>query len=121
LHCYCANLREINIFYLCNKKCKSYFDEPRFELIVDDDVVAVAFEAVPETKKIQAGADVMITVFCEFRQFSAKKLVIFSKTNVMIQVSKNSCILYKYRKFFADFFGEKNSKIITSVPAQKSG
>jgi hypothetical protein len=30
------------------------------------------------------GVDVMITIFCDFRQFSAKKLAFFSKTNVKI-------------------------------------
>jgi hypothetical protein len=30
------------------------------------------------------GFDVMITIFCDFRKFSAKKLAFFSKTNVMI-------------------------------------
>jgi hypothetical protein len=32
------------------------------------------------------GVDVMITIFCDFRQFSAKKLAFFSKTNVMIKI-----------------------------------
>jgi hypothetical protein len=32
------------------------------------------------------GADVMITIFCVFRQFSAKKLEFFSKTNVRITI-----------------------------------
>jgi hypothetical protein len=32
------------------------------------------------------GIDVMITIFCDFRQFSAKKLAFFSKTNVMIKI-----------------------------------
>jgi hypothetical protein len=31
------------------------------------------------------GVDVMITIFCDFRQFSAKKLAFFSITNVMIR------------------------------------
>jgi hypothetical protein len=35
------------------------------------------------------GVDVMITIFCDFRQFSAKKLAFFSKTNVMIKVLHN--------------------------------
>jgi hypothetical protein len=34
----------------------------------------------------QPGVDVMITVFCDFRQFSAQKLAFFSKTNVMIKI-----------------------------------
>jgi hypothetical protein len=28
----------------------------------------------------------MITIFCDFCQFSAKKLAFFSKTNVMIKI-----------------------------------
>jgi hypothetical protein len=36
-----------------------------------------------------SGADVMITIFCDFRQFSAKKLAFFSKTNVMIKIFYN--------------------------------
>jgi hypothetical protein len=32
------------------------------------------------------GIDVMITFFCDFCQFSAKKLAFFSKTNVMIKI-----------------------------------
>jgi hypothetical protein len=35
------------------------------------------------------GVDVMIKIFWEFRQFSAKKLAIFSKTNVMIKFLNN--------------------------------
>jgi hypothetical protein len=38
------------------------------------------------TLKLQPGVDVMITVFCDFRQFSAQKLAFFSKTNVMIKI-----------------------------------
>jgi hypothetical protein len=33
---------------------------------------------------IKPGVDVMITIFCYFWQFSAKKLKFFSKTNVMM-------------------------------------
>jgi hypothetical protein len=32
------------------------------------------------------GVDVMITIFCHFRQFWAKKLAFFSKTDVMIKI-----------------------------------
>jgi hypothetical protein len=45
------------------------------------------------------GVDVMITILCDFRHFSAKKLAFFSKTNVMIKFSQKS-------QFFAEFFGE---------------
>jgi hypothetical protein len=31
----------------------------------------------------------MIAIFCDFRQFSAKKLALFSKTNVMINILHN--------------------------------
>jgi hypothetical protein len=33
--------------------------------------------------------DVMITIFCEFGQFSAKKLAFLSKTNGMIKLLRN--------------------------------
>jgi hypothetical protein len=33
--------------------------------------------------------DVMITIFCDFRQFSAKKLAFLSKTNFMIKILDN--------------------------------
>jgi hypothetical protein len=36
-----------------------------------------------------SGVDVMITIFCDFCQFSAKKLAFFSKTNVMIKILHN--------------------------------
>jgi hypothetical protein len=55
----------------------------------------------------------MITIFWEFRQFSAKKLAFFSNTNVMIKILHN---LVKNANFFAEFFGENILKIITSVP-----
>jgi hypothetical protein len=37
----------------------------------------------------KSGVDVMITIFCDFSQFSAKKLAFFSKTNVMINFFQN--------------------------------
>jgi hypothetical protein len=33
----------------------------------------------------KVGADVMITFFCDFRQFSAKKMAFFLETNVMMK------------------------------------
>jgi hypothetical protein len=49
----------------------------------------------------------MTANFCDFLQFSAKKLAFFSKTNVMIQfLQKNSSRLIKKRHFCAKFFGE---------------
>jgi hypothetical protein len=35
------------------------------------------------------GVDVMIAIFCDFLQFSAKKLAFFSNTNVMIEFFQN--------------------------------
>jgi hypothetical protein len=35
--------------------------------------------------KNSSGVDVMITIFCDFRQFLAKKLAFFPQTNVMIK------------------------------------
>jgi hypothetical protein len=35
------------------------------------------------------GADVKITIFCDFRQFLAIKLAFFAKTNVMIKILYN--------------------------------
>jgi hypothetical protein len=37
-------------------------------------------------KFAQSEVDVMITIFCDFRQFLAKKFAFFSKTNVMIKI-----------------------------------
>jgi hypothetical protein len=37
----------------------------------------------------RAGVDVVITIFCDFPQFSAKKLAFLSKTNVMIKILHN--------------------------------
>jgi hypothetical protein len=61
-------------------------------------------------------------IFCDFRQFSAKKLVFFfSKTNVMIIFLHNLVLfLAKNANFFAEFFGENILKIITSVPGPTS-
>jgi hypothetical protein len=39
---------------------------------------------IPVDKKTLSGVDVMITIFCDFSQFSAKKLAFFLNTNVMI-------------------------------------
>jgi hypothetical protein len=51
-----------------------------------------------------SGVDVMITILCDFRQFSANKLAFFSKTNVMITIfAKTSSSLRKNAKIFAEF------------------
>jgi hypothetical protein len=59
----------------------------------------------------------MITIFCDFCQFSAKKLVFISKTNVMIKFFKKFALFcVTNANLFAEFFGENILKIITSVP-----
>jgi hypothetical protein len=63
------------------------------------------------------GVDVMITIFCDFYQFSAKKFAFFSKTNVMIKILNNLALFWvKNANFVAIFFGENIFKIVTSVP-----
>jgi hypothetical protein len=42
-----------------------------------------------QARGLVSGVDVMITIFCDFCQFSVKKLAFFSKTNVMIQFLHN--------------------------------
>jgi hypothetical protein len=53
------------------------------------------------SQTVVPGVDVMITIFCDFRQFSAKKLAFFSKTNVVIKIfAKTSSSLSKKRQYF---------------------
>jgi hypothetical protein len=40
---------------------------------------------VPEIH-VDPGVDVMITIFCDFRHFSVKKLAFFSKIYIMIKI-----------------------------------
>jgi hypothetical protein len=59
----------------------------------------------------------MITIFCDFSQFSAKKLAFFSQKQCYDHFfSKFSFVLSQKRQVFARFFGENNLIIITSVP-----
>jgi hypothetical protein len=59
----------------------------------------------------------MITIFCDFSQFSAKKMAFFLNANVMINFFQNLALArVKNAKCFAIFFGENILKIITSVP-----
>jgi hypothetical protein len=51
----------------------------------------------------RTGDNVMITIFCDFSEFSTKKIGVFQYK------------FFKY-KFFAEFFSENILKIITSVP-----
>jgi hypothetical protein len=61
----------------------------------------------------------MITIFCDFPQFSAKKLAFFLNTNVMINFFQNLALfLVKNANFFPEIFGKNISKIITSVPGR---
>jgi hypothetical protein len=56
----------------------------------------------------RSGVDVMIIIFCDFRQFSAKKLAFFSKTNVIIKIfAKTSSSLSKKRQYFRYIFRRK--------------
>jgi hypothetical protein len=57
--------------------------------------------------RFEPGVDVMITIFCDFSQFSAKKLAFFSETNVMINFFQNLVLFwFQNANFFAKFFGE---------------
>jgi hypothetical protein len=62
------------------------------------------------SKKVAiTGVDVMITVFGDFRQFSAKKIGVFIKTQCYDQIfAQSSFVLSQKRKnlIFANFFGE---------------
>jgi hypothetical protein len=59
-------------------------------------------------KSAESGVDVMITIFCDFSQFSAKKLAFFSKTNVMINFfSKFSFVLSQKTPIFSQKFSAK--------------
>jgi hypothetical protein len=72
-------------------------------------------ENYPNCRK--SGVNVMITIFCDFSQFSAKKLAFFLNTNVMIKNLHNLALFsVKNANFFAEFFGEiiyKNRNIGT--------
>jgi hypothetical protein len=63
----------------------------------------------------------MITIFCDFCQFSANKMAFFSKTDVMINFCKNGSRLSKNASIFAKFLGENNFKIKTSTPGPQFG
>jgi hypothetical protein len=68
-------------------------------------------------KFAQSGVDIMITIFCDFSQFSAKKMAFFINTNVRINFFQNLALFrVKNANFFSKFFGENIYKIITSVP-----
>jgi hypothetical protein len=64
-----------------------------------------------------SGVDVMITIFCDFRQFS-EKIAFFSKTNVMLQFSHKLCFESKNAIFVGDVLAKKKLKITTSAPGR---
>jgi hypothetical protein len=71
------------------------------------------------TKILKPRIDVMITIFCDFCQVSAKKLAFFTKTDVMIKfLQKTISSLSKKRHFLTKKIGENISKIITLVPSR---
>jgi hypothetical protein len=52
--------------------------------------------------------NVMITIFCNICQFSAKKLAFYSTTIVMIKnLHQLAVVGGKKRQFFANFLGQK--------------
>jgi hypothetical protein len=56
---------------------------------------------------VAPGVDVMITIFCDFRQFSAKKMAFFSKSSVMINVFQNLAFFETKTPIFSlNFFGK---------------
>jgi hypothetical protein len=56
----------------------------------------------------RSGVDFMITIFCDFRQFLAKKLAFFSKTNVIIKILHNLALFWvKNANFLCQFFWRK--------------
>jgi hypothetical protein len=59
-----------------------------------------------QVKSGNPGSDVMITIFCDFWQFSAKKLAFFSKTYVMIKFLHNLALFWVKNAIFAEFFDE---------------
>jgi hypothetical protein len=64
-------------------------------------------KALSQTAGFEPGVDVMITIFYDFRQFSAEKIGVFSKTNVMVKILHNLALFWvKNANFFAEFFGE---------------
>jgi hypothetical protein len=53
------------------------------------------------------GVDVMITMFCDFRQFSAKKLALFSKINVTIKILHTFALFWVKSANFSAYFMAK--------------
>jgi hypothetical protein len=67
---------------------------------------------------VESGVDVMITIFCDFCQFSAKKWR-FLKNQYYDQIFGIIWLCYESKTpIFSQFFGENILKIITSVPGK---
>jgi hypothetical protein len=63
------------------------------------------------------GVDVMITIFCDFCLFLAKKIAFPSKTNVMIKFFGMIFLCFEcIRQFFSPKNSENILKVTTSVP-----
>jgi hypothetical protein len=57
------------------------------------------------------GTDFMITIFCDFWQFSTEKMAFFSKTNVMINFFQNLALLWvKKSQYFRWIFRQNYLK-----------
>jgi hypothetical protein len=64
-------------------------------------------ESIFATNRVTRLGDVVITIFCDFCLFSAKKMAFLSKTNVMIKLLHNLALIgVKNGNFFAEFFFE---------------
>jgi hypothetical protein len=64
-----------------------------------------------QLESVRPGDDVMITIFCDFGQFSAKKLAFFTKTNVVIKILHNLALCFESKTpIFCRFFWRKLKK-----------
>jgi ABC-type uncharacterized transport system fused permease/ATPase subunit len=70
---------------------------------------------------LSPGVDVMITIFCDFRQFSAKKIGVLPKYQCYDQLfSKFSFVLSQKRQFFRKKFRRKYFKNHNIGPRSQS-
>jgi hypothetical protein len=70
--------------------------------------ITLQAEVIPQNTT-PPGVDVMMTIFANFCQFSAKKLAFFSETHVMIKFLQTLAVhsLSKKRQYFRQIFGRK--------------
>jgi hypothetical protein len=93
---------EDSVFY---KKLKKTENTPRTIILFSSPELFFLQKVVKP--KLKTGVDVMIAIFCDFWQFSAKILAFFTKTNVMIKILHNLASFWvKNAKFFEKIFGE---------------